>query len=55
MNRLILSALVPIALAACSASEGTASAPGETGSTQGASDMNAVAANAVVVKVTGMT
>ena len=55
MNRLLLSALVPIALAACSSSEGTAPVPGETGSTSGASDMNVVAANAVAVKVTGMT
>jgi hypothetical protein len=48
MNRILISALVPIALAACGSSETTA--PAESGSTQGA-----VAANAVSVKVTGMT
>lgn len=46
MNRLILSALFPLALSACSASESPASNPGATAQE---------AANSVSLRVTGMT
>ncbi len=53
MNRLLISALVPIALAACGSSHFAGTIPGNVGASQGAGDT--VAANAVAVKVTGVT